>query len=47
MSTEKFNAFFRVFGLFHFSLNVFINQSEEPSHNPNNVWSLLQLHPYF
>ena len=47
MSTEKFNAFVRVFGLFHFSLNVFLNQSEEPSHHPNNVWSLLQLHPYF
>ena len=34
-------TYFRVYELFHFSLNVLISQSEETSNNTNNLGSIL------
>ena len=40
-------AYFGVFGLFHFSLNILMKQSYESSSNTNKVRSLLELQSLF
>ena len=40
-------SYFEVYELFHLSLNVLINQSEETSNNTDNLWSLLNLPSVF